>query len=192
MPKTPAQFEKIRIDRKAAILDAALHVFAEEGYHSASISKVSRYAGVSKGLMYNYFDSKADLLDKLLGDILDAEVKVTIDLMKTEFTESSFIKFINHNLEILKERPKQWKLYFSMATQPEVLKIVEKRFAKEQVECTEKILSFFIKKGCEKPMLQMQYFFTTYGGLKMQYIFNPENCPIDELKELIINQFIKS
>ena len=41
-PRTTEQNKKIRVDRKAAILDAALHVFAEEGYHSASISKVSK------------------------------------------------------------------------------------------------------------------------------------------------------
>ena len=57
-PRTKQQFEEIRSDRKDQLLDAALHVFAEEGYHSASVSKIAKYAGVSKGLMYNYFHSK--------------------------------------------------------------------------------------------------------------------------------------
>ena len=46
------------MDRKKAILDAPLQVFADEGYHNASISKIAKAAGVSKGLMYNYFESK--------------------------------------------------------------------------------------------------------------------------------------
>jgi TetR/AcrR family transcriptional regulator len=54
-PRTTVQNEIIREERKAQILDAALHVFAEEGYHSASVSKVARRAEISKGLMYNFF-----------------------------------------------------------------------------------------------------------------------------------------
>ena len=53
-PRTTVQNEIIREERKAQILDAALHVFAEEGYHSASVSKVARRAEISKGLMYNF------------------------------------------------------------------------------------------------------------------------------------------
>jgi AcrR family transcriptional regulator len=57
-PRTKQQFEDLRKDRRQAILDAALTVFANNGYHSASVSMIAKEAGVSKGLMYNYFESK--------------------------------------------------------------------------------------------------------------------------------------
>ena len=190
-PKTKDQNEAIRANRRAIILDAALHVFAEEGYHAASISRVSKYAGMSKGLLYNYFESKEELLDQVLGDLFDVEAQIAIELVSEEFTKDTFKKFVQYSIKLLKSRPKAWKLYFSMATQPEVLSIIEKRFSKESAIFQQRILSFFEAQGHENPVLQMQFFFITFGGLKMQYILRPEACPVDELEALIIKQFIQ-
>jgi TetR/AcrR family fatty acid metabolism transcriptional regulator len=48
--------------RRAQILDAAVTVFAEKGFHRATTKEVAKVAGVSPGTIYNYFDSKEDLL----------------------------------------------------------------------------------------------------------------------------------
>jgi TetR/AcrR family fatty acid metabolism transcriptional regulator len=49
-------------DKRRVILDAALRVFAERGYAAARISDIAAEAGVGKGTVYLYFDSKEDLL----------------------------------------------------------------------------------------------------------------------------------
>ncbi|HRW21852.1 MAG TPA: helix-turn-helix domain-containing protein, partial [Bacteroidales bacterium] len=61
-PRTPEQFEEIRLSKHKLILDTAMKLFASSGYHNTSISKIAKEAGISKGLIYNYFDSKEDLL----------------------------------------------------------------------------------------------------------------------------------
>jgi AcrR family transcriptional regulator len=48
--------------RSAQILEAALEVFAAEGYHDASVADVARAAGVSEKTVYDYFPSKEELL----------------------------------------------------------------------------------------------------------------------------------
>lgn len=48
------------------ILDAAIKVFAEKGYHYATIAEVAKQAGVSKGLVHFYFENKLDLLLSVL------------------------------------------------------------------------------------------------------------------------------
>ncbi|MDX6675402.1 MAG: hypothetical protein QOH11_2820, partial [Solirubrobacteraceae bacterium] len=45
-------------ERRAAILDAAMNVFADRGYHASSIDEIAREAGVSKALIYEHFASK--------------------------------------------------------------------------------------------------------------------------------------
>ncbi|RFD20117.1 TetR family transcriptional regulator [Komagataeibacter melaceti] len=47
--------------KRQQILAGAARVFAEKGYEGASMSSIARDAGVSKGTLYNYFDSKATL-----------------------------------------------------------------------------------------------------------------------------------
>ena len=69
MPRTEEQLNQIRKDRKQAIMDTALEVFASHGYESTSISMIAKKAGVSKGLMYNYFESKEDLLAHIMWKV---------------------------------------------------------------------------------------------------------------------------
>jgi AcrR family transcriptional regulator len=53
-------------ERRAAILEAALAVFAGRGYHAASIDDIAREGGVSKALIYEHFASKQELYAELL------------------------------------------------------------------------------------------------------------------------------
>jgi AcrR family transcriptional regulator len=49
-------------ERPNELLEAALVVFSERGYHDASLDDVAAEAGVTKGAIYHYFDTKAELL----------------------------------------------------------------------------------------------------------------------------------
>lgn len=51
------------------LLDAAERVFAELGYHDASIVKITEAAGVGQGTFYLYFASKKDVFDELVRDL---------------------------------------------------------------------------------------------------------------------------
>ncbi|MGH9884318.1 MAG: TetR/AcrR family transcriptional regulator [bacterium] len=49
-------------ERPQEILEAALTVFAERGFHDARLEEIADAAGVTKGAIYHYFDTKEDLL----------------------------------------------------------------------------------------------------------------------------------
>jgi AcrR family transcriptional regulator len=49
-------------DKRKRILDAAVRVFAEHGYHGARVGDIAKDAGVAHGLLYHYFASKDDVL----------------------------------------------------------------------------------------------------------------------------------
>ena len=51
------------------LLDAAEQVFAELGWHDASIVKITEAAGVSQGTFYLYFESKQELFEELVRDL---------------------------------------------------------------------------------------------------------------------------
>jgi len=61
-----------RAERRAQILDAAKEVFAEAGYHEASINAIIERAGIARGTFYLYFQSKAAVFDALLDQAMGA------------------------------------------------------------------------------------------------------------------------
>ena len=65
-PRKREQLEAIRESSRNAILQAALRLFAERGYHATTIEAIAREAGIAKGLVYNYFVSKHELLRQLV------------------------------------------------------------------------------------------------------------------------------
>ena len=60
------RFAKLPPDQQAALLDAALAEFAENGYEAASLNRVIAKVGVSKGALYYYFDGKEDLYAEVI------------------------------------------------------------------------------------------------------------------------------
>jgi TetR/AcrR family transcriptional repressor of mexJK operon len=58
-------------EKRAQILDGAATVFAADGYEGASMARIAAVAGVSKGTLYNHFDSKAALFTAYVGGKCD-------------------------------------------------------------------------------------------------------------------------
>jgi AcrR family transcriptional regulator len=63
MTETPSKREQAREERRGQILEAALVVFSDKGYHATNVSDVAAKAGVSQGTIYWYFDSKDELFE---------------------------------------------------------------------------------------------------------------------------------
>jgi TetR/AcrR family transcriptional regulator, fatty acid metabolism regulator protein len=53
------------VDKRRIILDAAVRVFARQGFHTCRVSDIADEAGVAYGLVYHYFQSKDEVLDTL-------------------------------------------------------------------------------------------------------------------------------
>ena len=53
------------MDKRRQILDAAVRVFARQGFHATRVSDIADEAGVAYGLVYHYFQSKDEVLDTL-------------------------------------------------------------------------------------------------------------------------------
>ena len=56
---------KAASDKRRLILDAAVRVFARQGFHACRVSDIADEAGVAYGLVYHYFASKDEILDTL-------------------------------------------------------------------------------------------------------------------------------
>jgi AcrR family transcriptional regulator len=57
------------LETRTRLLEAAEQVFAELGYHEASIVKITEAAGVAQGTFYLYFASKKEIFDELVRDL---------------------------------------------------------------------------------------------------------------------------
>jgi AcrR family transcriptional regulator len=66
-----AQVSSAAVDKRRVILEAAVRVFARQGFHTCRVSDIADEAGVAYGLVYHYFSSKEEILDTLFVDRWD-------------------------------------------------------------------------------------------------------------------------
>ena len=80
-------------ERRAQILDAASHVFAKVGFAGATLRQVADAAGVSKGTVFHYFETKESLLRAVVHDRVVTKLEATRELVRThDGTASALVR----------------------------------------------------------------------------------------------------
>jgi TetR/AcrR family transcriptional regulator, fatty acid metabolism regulator protein len=75
-----ARNEKLAVEKRRLILDAAVRVFARQGFNQCRVSDIADEAGVAYGLVYHYFRSKDEVLDTLFLERWNVMLDVIRDL----------------------------------------------------------------------------------------------------------------
>lgn len=98
--------EQVMGDTRRALLAAAAEEFANKGFNSANINRISTSAGFAKGTIYNYFPSKRELLIALIEQTAGAHLEFIAERIRPEgdptrrlecFFEAGF-EFVTANL----------------------------------------------------------------------------------------------
>jgi len=115
-------------ERRVAILEAALAVFSERGYHASSIDDIAREGGVSKALIYEHFASKQDLYAVLLeqhaGDLFSALSEAISEAGRS--ASARLVVGFDAFYRFVEEHRVAWRMLFREATDPEAVAVLDR------------------------------------------------------------------
>jgi AcrR family transcriptional regulator len=94
MTGTPSKREQLREERRQQIIDAALFVFTQKGFHAANVSDVAAQAGVSQGTIYWYFESKEELLMAALLSFVEGIGEQAVEAMGQSTSASEKLRVL--------------------------------------------------------------------------------------------------
>ena len=190
-PRTAKQINKIRIEKKELILKASLELFAERGFHATSISQIAKKAGISKGLAYNYFESKKDILDELITHGFDS-IFQGFDINKDGIlTKEDFTHFIKMNFKLLRENLKHWKLFFSLMLQPQIAETFGKDYEERGAPMFQMMYRFIKKQGSSDPEGDLMVISAMLEGAFLYAVAAPDIFPMEIMEEKIISACFK-
>ncbi len=187
MPRTQEQNKVIREEKIQTIKDAALDLFAQTGYHNTSVRQIANKTGMSKGLLYNYFKSKDDLLKSIIVDFVDENLKYFDPNNDGILTDDEFYLFLSKSFEMVQQKPRHWKLFMTLTMQPEVMKIVEQIAVEISSNIVSVLYNFFQNKNCKDPETEMFFLSSLLKGAIIQYIYMPKKVPLSKIKDYIID-----
>ena len=178
--------------RRAQIIAAAAQVFAEKGFHRATTREIASAAGVSEGTIYNYFDSKADLLIGLVARLadmehLDAELVEALQGDVKDF----FLVMFHQRLALIGQKDETL-----LAVLPEIMvnPALRERFYQQFVSQTTRLLEQYVQARVEigqvRPLdvsLMVRAVQSMFMGLLMLRILGDEEVRSrwDEMAEVL-------
>jgi len=191
MPRTKEQFEEIRNKTNHKIIESALVLFAEKGFKGTSINDISKAAGISKGLAYNYYNSKNDLMIAVFS-LLKEEIGSMF--MAMEETDDPFEKLkiiINLTCKNLKKDEKFWRLYMNFAFQPVVQEVAGEFMSDFLAEAFKAMEKIFKDIGVKNPKEESKIFGAILDGVGFHYIFDRGNYPLEKMRKFLLKKYSK-
>jgi TetR/AcrR family fatty acid metabolism transcriptional regulator len=179
-------------NKEKDILEAAVKVFASNGYHKAQISKIAEIAGVATGSVYVYFENKESILLKIfeqLWEKLFDELKIVsetqnlspleridamIDLVFDVFTEnpSLAIVFVNEQNHLQRSNHDGFTSFYE-----------------KFLDLGEEVIKEGMKKGLFSPSIDLNVFrYYLLGGIRnllQHWAQDPKDFPLNKIRQNI-------
>lgn len=190
-PRTKDQFEEIRQKSRENIEKIALELFALKGYHATSISQIAEKAGISKGLLYNYFKNKEQLLDSVVMKVYD-EIMRIVQMSGNLPAEKQIEQMIIQTIDHLKKNISFWRLYLFLIHQSDVQKKLSDLYEKMRDDYMNYVVKLFEEIGSENPDMEAMMLGTMFDGIGINYVTAPNGFPIDEIRDYLVEVFVKN
>lgn len=195
-PKTKKQNEEIKQEKRELILETALEIFATYGYHGASISMIAQHAGIAKGLLYNYFKSKEELLRAIVAEGVEKSIKVFEPLLAKDFSEEElttklFSKLFNQLIKVIRENIPFWRLYLALTFQPNVAEIIFREYDYMTNPYLDILSKYYQKQGSKNPRADALHAHALLDGIINNLIQPHDEFKVDEMIKLLSKRLEK-
>ncbi|NQU67580.1 MAG: TetR/AcrR family transcriptional regulator [Candidatus Marinimicrobia bacterium] len=189
-PRTENQFEAMRMKSRENIISVAMNLFAANGYHTSSIAQIAKSANISKGLIYNYFASKEELLDAIIKTGFAEIDQMLPPVIESENPRATMVSEIETVFQNYQSNFEFWKFYFQIIMQPKIFEIYAqplKTFLSEQIV---KLSDLFKSICVSHPELKARTLAALLDGIGFHMIID-EDYPLDDVKNFIIHNLIQ-
>ncbi|MFH0759345.1 MAG: TetR/AcrR family transcriptional regulator [Bacteroidota bacterium] len=187
VPRTQEQFKEIRESRRLQIMETALKLFALEGYGHCTISMLAKEAGISKGLLYNYFESKEALLAAIIENGMNEIMEIFDPNHDGVLTAEEFSAFIHKIFSTIRSHQEYWILFISVIIQPRVKEYLKNETYVLYIETfLTMMVNYFKKRDFKNPILEVFTFSALIEGFGALLIYSYEAF---EIPDEIIDQF---
>jgi AcrR family transcriptional regulator len=188
-PRSAKANEELRTQSRERILAAALAVFAEKGYHNATISEITARAGVSRGLLTYYFPGKEQLAHELLGRYLDGIAELT----NVTGTPDERLAAIIDNVLLAVDRslPAQ-RMALSLMTHPSTLPVfarVERQKERHLTAVEDSLRELFAARGAADPALEEVMLRSVLEGVIFKATVYADGYPLERMRRRLYENY---
>lgn len=169
-------------EKQEKILQAALQLFAKEGYHATSTSKVAKVAGVSEGLIFRHFGNKDGLLQAILEFGANKLKDLVVDIVMESDPKEVIRKSIKLPANVKKEDYDFWKLQFKLKWELEI------NSDKKMEPLHMALANAFRKLNYEKPALEASLILLYTDGMASSML-KGSSIKVNDMIQLLLKKY---
>ncbi|MBK5278197.1 MAG: TetR/AcrR family transcriptional regulator [Bacteroidia bacterium] len=189
-PRSAAKNEEIRRETIRKIMDSAFLLISKQGYESTSIAQIAKEADISKGLLYNYFKSKEDLLENLIKAALVQGDQIMSSIL-TEDPATTLENLFRWFFKELRERPDYWRMINELAFKADKFKFVQDIAVEKWTGYTNLLQKLFEQMGFENSAEEAMIAAALFDGIGIQSVVLKKDYPLSELERILIDKYCK-
>lgn len=179
LPARDAQPEPSR----ARILTAALELFADRGFAGTSVRALAERAGVSQGLLYNYFDGKDGLL-RAIFEQSQLDVTATLD-EANDHPEESVPTLIRAAFAAVQGNAVFWRLTYQLRMQGHTITLLGGVFREWADSVRARIEALLRADGVPDPAVRARVLFAAIDGAAQHWVLDPDGYPLDQVADAL-------
>ena len=166
---------------------AALEAFARRGYAHTSVSYLASQAGISKGLIYHYFDSKEQVLLGIFH-LLMKESEHIMEGWEGLTAREKLISTIDQSIAFIEHQNHIMRFMFSLALQPDVISDLESVIEEQKKNNLAKFQELFADLGYSDPEAEALFTGAVLDGAGFGYI-GLNNYPIQKIRTKLFDYY---
>ena len=187
-PRTTEQNEQIRAESKHKIMSAAFKLIAKNGYEATSIAMIAKMAGVSKGLLYNYFTSKEELVKALVMGAMEEGDKLIEELLSDD-PKQTLKNLFQWFFREMRERHDHWRLMTELTFKIDKFDFVHDIVATKYTEYVSMIQALLTQIGYKDALGEARVISALLDGMGIQALMARDGYPLDEMEEYLIDKY---
>jgi AcrR family transcriptional regulator len=188
-PRSKEQFEAIRSKSRKAILKAALKLFSRRGYAETTTADIARQVGISKGLIYNYFRSKEEILETLITESVRDALPALVTSTEHSDPRETMEELIHNWIHLIKSDSDLMRLVIQLHTSGAFRKIVQRKAGELHDMFALGIAGLLKRLGSSDPDLDSMLLGTVLDGISLNYTVAPDLFPIERIEKRLIEMY---
>lgn len=138
--------QKRSIEKKEKIIEAGFELICEKGYHNTNTAEIAKAAGVSTGIVYQYFEDKHDILIEGIKSNASTVFYPMLIALEKEFKPTELKKVLRKTIEdFIKDHKLSQDAHKELMAMVHSDEAVAKIYYELEIEKTEKITKSLLK-----------------------------------------------
>jgi AcrR family transcriptional regulator len=187
MPKS----ETMRLASRERILKAAMELFVAKGFHDTTTREITVAAGISKGLMYNYFASKEAILEGII-DLRTQDISAIIAQCRVAGDAgASIARLITAYCHMLRRDRDYLRFRTALVLQPGIPAAVTARINLRVQQLFDAICALLADVGIHDARQATYELMARLEGMGLHYLGVLQDYPLDHMQQQLIQEYVR-